>query len=48
LRGWREDGSILLLYVADNLFYIVPKAQAGEEVIDGLRKIIEAGGVPRS
>jgi hypothetical protein len=48
LRGWREDGSILLLYVADNLFYIVPKAQAGEEVIDSLRKNIEAGGVPRS
>jgi hypothetical protein len=48
LRGWREDGSILLLYVADNLFYMVPKAQAGEEVIGGLRRNIEASGVPRS
>jgi hypothetical protein len=48
LRGWREDGSILLLYVADNLFYMVPKAQAGQEVIGSLRRNIEAGGVPRN
>lgn len=40
LRGWRENEAVLLLYIADNLFYVVPKAQVRAEVIAGLHRII--------
>ncbi|MBV1687117.1 YcxB family protein [Novosphingobium sp. G106] len=40
LRGWRENEAVLLLYIADNLFYIVPKAQVGTDVVDGLHRAI--------
>lgn len=40
LRGWRENEAVLLLYIADNLFYIVPKAKIATDVIDGLRRAI--------
>ncbi|HEX8055985.1 MAG TPA: YcxB family protein [Novosphingobium sp.] len=40
LRGWRENDRVLLLYLADNLFYIVPKAKVGIDVIDGLHRAI--------
>lgn len=40
LRGWRENEAVLLLYIADNLFYIVPKAQVGAEIVAGLHRAI--------
>jgi hypothetical protein len=47
LRGWREDEAVLLIYVADNLFYIVPKSQIEQHIVDGVRRAIESAGLPR-
>jgi len=47
LRGWRENEVVLLLYIADNLFYIVPKAQVGGELLRSLHRTVEESGLPQ-
>ena len=47
LRGWREDGHCLLIYLADQLFHTVPKDQVAAAQIDALRIALESHGVPR-
>lgn len=46
LRGWRENEAILLIYVADNLFYVVPKAQLDAGLSESLHRNIEEAGLP--
>ena len=47
LRGWREDGHCLLIYLADQLFHTVPRDQVDVAQIDALRTALESHGVPR-
>ena len=45
LKSWREGDSMLLVYISDQLFYPIPKAQLDETTIDALRKALETAGV---
>jgi hypothetical protein len=45
LRGWRENEAVLLLYIADNLFYIVPKSQVGSELLASPRRALADSGL---
>ena len=47
LRGWREDDTTLLVYVADQLFHAVPKRQVEEPRVTALRSALDSHGVPR-
>jgi hypothetical protein len=47
LRGWREDDTTLLVYLADQLFHAVPKHQVEEAQVAALRSALESHGVPR-
>ena len=47
LRGWREDGHVLLVYLSDQLFHAVPKHQVEESQVSALRTGLDAHGVPR-
>jgi hypothetical protein len=47
LRGWREDETTLLVYLADQLFHGVPKHQIDEAQVTALRGALERHGVPR-
>jgi hypothetical protein len=47
LRGWREDETTLLVYLADQLFHAVPKHQVEEAHVTALRTALESRGVPR-
>jgi hypothetical protein len=47
LRGWREDDTTLLVYLADQLFHAVPKHQVEEAQVAALRGALESHGVPR-
>lgn len=47
LSGWREDDTVLLVYLADQLFHAVPKAQVDEATLTALRTALESHGVPR-
>jgi len=47
LRGWREDETMLLVYLADQLFHGVPKHQLKEAQVAALRAALEGHGVPR-
>jgi hypothetical protein len=44
--GWRDNDQTLLIYLADTLFYTIPKAQAGEAHMTALLSALEAHGVP--
>jgi hypothetical protein len=44
LRGWREDDTTLLVYLADQL---LPKHQVEEAQVAALRSALESHGVPR-
>lgn len=45
LQGWRENETTLLVYVADNVFYAIPKAQVAADTLDALRRQLQAAGV---
>jgi hypothetical protein len=47
LRGWREGDGVLLVYLADPLFHVVPKQQVDEAQVGALRTALESRGVPR-
>jgi hypothetical protein len=47
LRRWREDDGVLLVYLADQLFHVVPKDQVDQALVNALRTALESHGVPR-
>ena len=47
LRGWSENRRVFMVYLTDQLFYAIPKAQAPGEAIDAIRTALTRAGVAK-
>lgn len=47
LRGWQENKKVFMIYLTDQLFYAIPKAQAPAEAIDAIRAALSRAGVAK-